>query len=79
MYDNLILGFSPLTGKIYLGRPCKNKPNQWAGDKKDITSNFLEVMLQKFDPGTETVLIGTNGSKYKVTVQEEAPALAAGE
>lgn len=66
---NLILGYSPLTEKIYLGRLKKNKPNEWAGEKKDMTSNFISVLLQKFEPGTETEITVDGNPKYSIVVR----------
>jgi len=69
MYDNLKIGFSPLTGKVYLGKTLKSDPNMWSEGKRDITNNFLQVVLNKFEPGTETGI--TDGKKqYFITVRE---------
>ena len=50
MTDNKMhLGHSPLTDNIYLG---KQKGNHWVGEKRDVTNEFIQVMLQKFEPNT---------------------------
>jgi hypothetical protein len=67
-YEKLVLGFSPLTERVYLGKVNPKKKNEWSGDKKDITSNFIAVMLQKFEPNTETTLTVDGKKKYTVTV-----------
>ena len=66
----LILGFSALTERIYLGRVSKRNHSQWRGEKLDITSNFIQVMLQKFKPGYETTVDVDGKPKYTVTVKE---------
>jgi hypothetical protein len=68
MIDNkLHLGFSPLTGRVYLG---KQRNDLWVGEKRDVTSEFTQVMLQIYEPG-ETRTITVNGvPKYSVTVKK---------
>lgn len=44
------LGYSELTGRIYWGRQ-NTKTGTWSGDKKDVTSEFLQVMEHKFPIG----------------------------
>lgn len=66
----MIIGYSPLTDRVYLGNVAKNNPNQWVGNKTDITNNFIQVLLQKFEPGTESVIAIDGKNKYKVTVTE---------
>lgn len=70
MYEKLILGYSPISENIYLGKINPKKPNEWQGDKKDITNNFIQVMLQKFEPGTETEITVNGEVKYVVRVIE---------
>jgi len=64
------LGYSPLTGKIYIGKVNKRRPNEWSGKKIDMTSNFIQVMLQKFEPGFEHTITVDGKPKYKITVRE---------
>lgn len=66
------IGYSPLTEKIYLGQINPKKPGWWVGNKKrDITSEFIAVMLQKFEPGFEhTIDASPSGKVYKVRVIE---------
>jgi len=63
-----VLGYSPLTGSIYLGRTAKNNPNMWAGEKRDMTNNFIQVMLQKFEPNTVQNISVNGENKYRVLV-----------
>ena len=55
----LHLGCSPLTGNIYLGKQNKGL---WVGVKRDVTSEFLQVMEHKFPINTNTI-IEANGKK----------------
>ncbi len=68
MHEKLELGYSPLSKKIYLGKTKKNNPNEWSGEKKDITNNFLQVMLQKFEPNTITAISINGVNKYRILV-----------
>lgn len=45
MKNELGIGLSPITDKIYLGKQNKAK-RMWVGEKKDITENFLDVMFE---------------------------------
>ena len=64
------LGYSPLTERIYIGTVNKKKPNEWSGKKIDMTSNFIQVLLQKFEPGTESTITVDGKPKYTITVRE---------
>lgn len=49
--QKLQLGYSHLTERIYLGK--KNVGGErWSGEKRDVTNEFIEIMLKKFDPNT---------------------------
>jgi hypothetical protein len=63
--NKLHLGHSSITDNIYLGR---QKNNMWVGEKREITSEFINIMLQKFKPNTTTII--TNGDKpeFKIIV-----------
>ena len=63
------IGYSELSEKVYLGK-SKNVSghSEWVGEKKDITSRFLQVMEQKF-PINTTQNISIGGiNKYRVIV-----------
>lgn len=66
----MTIGYSPLTEKVYLGNVSKKNPNQWVGNKEDITNIFIQVLLQKFEPGTESIIAVDGKNKYKITVTE---------
>jgi hypothetical protein len=65
-----VLGLSPITGTIYCGRLSKKNKYTWSGQKHDVTSNFISVMLQKFEPGYEHEITVDGKARYKVTVKE---------
>lgn len=66
----LQLGYSPLSENIYLGRTNPKKPNEWIGEKRDVTSNFIQVMLQKFEPNTINNITINGETKFRVLVTE---------
>lgn len=68
MSNKLQLGFSPLTEKIYLGKTKKSNPYEWAGEKTDVTNNFIQVMLQKFEPNTAQNISVDGKDKYRIIV-----------
>ena len=39
------IGYSPLTEKVYLGRQNRAQ-GRWIGEKEDITSDFINIMLE---------------------------------
>ncbi len=61
------LGYSPLTERIYWGRQTAS--GEWAGNnKKDITSDFLQVMERKFPINTAQNVSADGENKYRVIV-----------
>jgi len=74
MKDNKMhLGFSPLTGKIYLGR---QKGDCWVGEKRDVTSEFLQVMEQKFPINTTQSVTVDGEDKFRVIVVDMEKTVA---
>ena len=66
MSDNkLHLGYGKLSGNVYLG---KQLGNHWVGPKRDVTSEFIEVMLRKFEPNTSHIISIDGKNKYRVIV-----------
>ena len=51
------IGYSPLTEKIYLGKQNKDK-GIWVGDKEDITSDFINVMMNYIPENTTRTITG---------------------
>jgi hypothetical protein len=66
MLDNkLHLGYSSLSEKIYLGR---QRNGLWQGEKRDVTSEFLQVMEHKFPMNTHQVISVGGVDSYRVIV-----------
>ena len=42
------LGYSSLSERVYWGRTNSDKPGIWVGDKKDVTENFLNVLIDGY-------------------------------
>lgn len=59
------LGFSPLTGRVYWGR--SNGIN-WIGEKRDVTNEFIQIVLQKFGPDTPD----QKGMRSEITINGKA-------
>lgn len=51
------IGYSPLTEKIYLGKQNKDK-GIWVGNKEDITSDFINVMMNYIPENTTRTITG---------------------
>jgi len=68
MYENFILGKGVLDN-IYLGKLNKTK-TMWL-NKRDITNNFLQVVLERFyNEDDETIITSNSGKKYVLTCRE---------
>lgn len=61
------LNYSPLTGNIYWGK-VNQKTGVAVGEKKDITSEFLQVMEMKFPINTHQTITVNGEPKYRVIV-----------
>jgi|WetSurMetagenome_2_1015567.scaffolds.fasta_scaffold288496_2 hypothetical protein len=42
------LGYSSLSEHVYWGKTNTEKPGVWIGNKKDVTDNFLNVILDGY-------------------------------
>jgi len=73
MYEKLRLGVSPLTKEVFLGRTKKKKPGknyyEWCSGKRNITDNFIQCVLEKYKPGTTTILSSGGKPLFKITVE----------
>ena len=61
------LMFSPLTERIFWGKINQKTGVAVGGNQKDITSDFIEIMLQKFPIGTRQN-ITVNGETEAVVI-----------
>lgn len=65
------IGYSPLTGKVYLGKQNTEK-RIWVGEKKDITNDFLAVSSEFFEVNTVRDVSCSNGkSNIFINVQND--------
>ncbi len=56
------IGYSPLTESVYLGRQNREK-GMWIGEKEDITSDFINVVLQWVGDNESRTIDGSKGSE----------------
>lgn len=62
------LGYSPLTERVYWGKQ-NTETGTWVGnEKRDITSEFLQVMEHKFPVNTVQNVSVNGENKYRVIV-----------
>ena len=61
--SKLILGMSPITETIYLGRVNK-KGTEWASDKRDVTNNFIDVLHQYIAEHEIRTIKHVNGDEH---------------
>lgn len=73
---NYRLGLSPLTGKVYVGisKTMSNNPAHqvWAGEKLDVTDDFMDIVIQKFPPGGKYQINTVDGKPAYIVTAEEA-------
>jgi hypothetical protein len=67
------IAVSPITGRIYQGRVNKAQ-NAFIGQKKDITSDVLRVVIEKAEYHGGKFDIEGGGRKFIVTVEEVVSA-----
>lgn len=58
----LNIGFSPMTGSVYLGL---QRDNMWVGHKQNITSDFIQVMEHKFPINTAQNISVNGVNKFR--------------
>lgn len=71
------IGYSELTEKVYWGKQNKSK-GMWIGnDKKDITSDFINVMMQFVPPNTTRTVTGqtTKEKNTFIHIQEDEASI----
>lgn len=64
--DNVILGYSPLSGSVFAG--IENKPSVW-GHKVEITQSFITCVIQKYVGKVETIE-SASGEQWEITVKK---------
>lgn len=66
--DQIRIGVSPLTDRIYLGTVSKKDRNLWTG-KVDATSQFIGNLLAWVEPGATRLVTSSDGSEYEISVK----------
>ncbi len=65
--ENIRLGHSKLSDRIFAGYLSKDG-KRWIS-KKDITSDFIGAVIDRFSGYRETITV-SDGRKYEITVKE---------
>lgn len=63
--EEITLGHSPLTDSIYAGRLNK-AGDKWL-DKKDVTNEFIDCVIKRWEGHTENISQGDK--KWEITVK----------
>ena len=77
----LRLGYSALTGNVYLGKDKKDgrlaDPDKFLlNPKRDITSDFMNVLLLKFEPNTSHIVSIDGEPKYRLLLIDVGRAVS---
>lgn len=71
--EDIRLGVSPLTDRVYLGTVSKRDPGAWA-QKRDAVSDLCQAVLTWVPPGTAREIVSSDGTRYEIEVRELKPA-----
>ena len=66
--DQIRIGVSPLSDRIYLGTVSKKDPSLWV-NKVDATSQFIGNLLAWVEPGATRLVTSSDGSEYEIEVR----------
>lgn len=66
---NYNIAYSKLTNAVYLGKVDKSGEN-WLG-KKDVTNQFYDCVIKRFDSNPATIKAKGINKKYSVYVLDE--------
>lgn len=69
--DDLHIGVSPLTDRVYVGTVNKRSPGIW-NSKADCTSRFIGALMDWTPPGTVRVVTDNRGGRYEIEVRKVA-------
>jgi len=67
--DELHIGASPLTDRIYLGTVSKRDRRAWS-TKVDCTSTFIGALMEWTPPGTVRLVNDNHGNSYEIEVRK---------
>lgn len=66
--EDIRLGVSPLTDRVYMGTVSKTDRSRWL-QKRDATSDLCQAVLTWIEPGTIRTVEG-GGKRYEIEVRE---------
>lgn len=66
--EDLHIGVSPLTDRIYAGTVSKRDRGTWAS-KVDVTSTFIGALMDWTPPGTIRLVQDKHGTQYEIEVR----------
>ena len=66
--DQIRLGVSPLSDRVYLGTVSKKDPTCWT-NKVDATSQFIATILTWIEPGQTRLVTCSDGNAYEISVR----------
>lgn len=67
--DDIVIGVSPLTDRIYLGTISKRDHTAW-NKKRDATSGFIRALMEWIPPGIVRTVSDTHGNLYEIEVRK---------
>jgi hypothetical protein len=73
--DQIKIGVSPVSDRIYIGTVSKKDPTLWLS-KVDATSQFIANLLTWTEPGTVRTVACSDGSEFEISVKRTKPAKA---
>lgn len=68
LLEDIKIGISPLTNRIYLGKVSSKDKSLWTS-KVDCTSNFIGALLQWVPPGKTQEITCSSGEVFEVTMR----------
>lgn len=74
--DDIHIGVSPITNRIYLGTVSKRDRGTWSS-KVDCTSKFIGALMEWAPPGTVQTANDNCGGAYEIEVRKVSDKHAA--
>jgi hypothetical protein len=70
--EDLHIGVSLLTDRVYIGTVSKRDRGAWAS-KADCTSKFIGAVVDWAPPGTIRMVSDNHGNRYEIEVRKLPP------
>lgn len=67
--EDIEIGVSPLTDRVYLGTVSKKDRGLWL-QKTDCVSTFCAALFAWVPPGTVRVIDGSDGQRFEIEVRK---------